>query len=218
MSLPWPSRMPPPSPRGGASRPLARRDSFLRREQDTEREIIPIDHELRWREFIGPVMSDLSDVSASMSVLWDRIVNQPSYSSLPMTDELFQDAMDEAISRLDADQARRHEQLAAQALIEAQIDALKYVDTVAGADTAIPNDLHGFPGDLPDASGACESTDLGGSWDQLAPVGEYSPLSSDGGLLPLEEPTESVAPPALTLEDRLCETDQEPPPWMLPGA
>jgi len=68
-------------------------------------EIIPFDNDVWFEGSIGPTIGDSDDDRIPINELWDRVLSRPTYGSLLMTDELFDQAMQEALAPFDVSES-----------------------------------------------------------------------------------------------------------------
>jgi hypothetical protein len=221
-----PSRKTPSPFRKGARISLSGRVPAIDREHDAAPEAIPIDHDVRLHDSIGPTIRDFLEDHSAIGAIWDRVLNQPRYDPVSITNEFFARAMQEVVSPADVSGPISGDDAEAQAVMNGQGDVLEFAGQFQSADGGMlhnplgepllgPEELPGTPSDQP-APDWDEPPDLPASGEGLS--GHDVGPGSVGWL---EEIVEEVAPPTpstgLTLEERLYENDPAAPFWMTPG-
>lgn len=196
------------------------------REHEAAPEAIPIDHDVRLHDSIGPTIRDFLEDHSAIGAIWNRVMNQPRYDPVSITNEFFARAMQEVVSPADVSGPISGDDAEAQAVMNGQGDVLEFAGQFLNADGGSlheppgepplgPDELPGTPGDQP-APDWDEPQDLPAPGEGLSGH-DVEP----GGVDSLEEIVEELAPPTpgaeFTLEERLYENDLAAPPWMMPG-
>ena len=192
---------------------------------------IPAEHDVAFEGPTGPTIGDSVGDPSRISAIWDRVLDRPSYDSLSMTNELFDETMQDATGAAGDSCSITADDVTGGDIPGGQDVPLEYADEIAGQDDGMLHDPLGEttfnPTGAPEIYG--DAAFLPG--DQVAP-GFDAPHAAthgedpapygldEGPMNPLEQIVDGLAPAVPgpePMQEQPYADEMLMDPWMMPG-